>query len=104
MKASFYAQHTDKKPTPQFLTLVTVAAVGFFTSAMAAPVETTANGTGDGVNTPVAVVAANYGTPHCNSNLMLAFCTADNAHAYCDATGFHNNFMAQCKRPNCWCA
>ncbi|KAL2022893.1 hypothetical protein VTK56DRAFT_4424 [Thermocarpiscus australiensis] len=46
---------------------------------------------------------ANYGTPHCKVPPLYDLCTADNADAYCDATGFHNNFMASCKPPVCWC-
>ncbi|EGS21768.1 uncharacterized protein CTHT_0036350 [Thermochaetoides thermophila DSM 1495] len=52
--------------------------------------------------TPSAV-AANWGQPQCKTQALYDLCTASNAEAYCDSVGFHNNFMASCKPPNCWC-
>ncbi|KAK4226547.1 hypothetical protein QBC38DRAFT_456083 [Podospora fimiseda] len=40
--------------------------------------------------------------PRCKNQGLTDFCLARNANAYCDRTGFHNNFMAQCAA-NCWC-
>ncbi|KAK3985149.1 hypothetical protein QBC44DRAFT_374384 [Cladorrhinum sp. PSN332] len=41
-------------------------------------------------------------TVRCKTPALLALCTADNANATCDVTGFHCNFMASCGK-NCWC-
>ncbi|KAK4126507.1 hypothetical protein N657DRAFT_679418 [Parathielavia appendiculata] len=94
---------TNKNTTLQLLTLVTITALALLTPTVAAPVEATADdGVTNGGKTPAAAVAANYGTPHCKSAALLNLCTADNANAYCDATGFHCDFTASCKNV-CWC-
>ncbi|KAK4161082.1 hypothetical protein QBC43DRAFT_107771 [Cladorrhinum sp. PSN259] len=41
-------------------------------------------------------------TVRCKTPSLLALCTAENANASCDVTGFHCNFMASCAK-NCWC-
>ncbi|KAK4460878.1 hypothetical protein QBC42DRAFT_288048 [Cladorrhinum samala] len=41
-------------------------------------------------------------TVRCKTAALFALCTAENASATCDATGFHCNFMAACAK-NCWC-
>ncbi|KAK4226552.1 hypothetical protein QBC38DRAFT_221165 [Podospora fimiseda] len=41
-------------------------------------------------------------TVRCKTAALLALCTAENANARCDVTGFHNDFMASCGK-NCWC-
>ncbi|KAL2261745.1 hypothetical protein VTK26DRAFT_3452 [Humicola hyalothermophila] len=51
---------------------------------------------------PSMAVAADYGAPRCKSKALFDLCTASNADAYCDAQGFHCNFMASCKEV-CWC-
>ncbi|KAH6634875.1 hypothetical protein B0J18DRAFT_32853 [Chaetomium sp. MPI-SDFR-AT-0129] len=50
-----------------------------------------------------SAAAANAGTPQCKSAMMSDLCLADNAGAYCDVTGFHNDFMKSCEG-NCFCA
>ncbi|KAK3323975.1 hypothetical protein B0T19DRAFT_443422 [Cercophora scortea] len=75
-----------------------------FTSALAAPVDTDAGAANTTTVSPEsAKPAADNGTPHCKSSYLYDLCTSSNAGAYCDVTGFHNNFMASCKAPNCWC-
>ncbi|KAK0629704.1 hypothetical protein B0T17DRAFT_194987 [Bombardia bombarda] len=47
-------------------------------------------------------VALAWGTPQCKSKALYDLCTSNNAGAYCDAQGFHCNFMASC-RGVCFC-
>ncbi|KAK4226546.1 hypothetical protein QBC38DRAFT_480065, partial [Podospora fimiseda] len=41
-------------------------------------------------------------SPHCKTAALEALCLTSNAQAYCDVTGFHNNFPTSCDK-NCWC-
>jgi hypothetical protein len=84
----------------KFFALFTTAAI-LLTPTLAAPVEST----NDAANksSPKATTAANYGTPQCKSAMMNDLCISDNARAYCDVTGFHNDFMKSCEG-NCFCA
>jgi len=83
------------------LALLTTAAALLLTPTLAAPVESTNNNSA-GKGSPKATTAANYGTPQCKSAMMNDLCLAQNADAYCDVTGFHNNFMKSCQG-NCFC-
>jgi hypothetical protein len=84
------------------LALLTATAALLLTPTLAAPVESTNDTAGKG--SPKATTAANYGTPQCKSAMMTDLCiAANNAKAYCDVTGFHNNFMNSCEG-NCFCA
>jgi len=85
----------------KFFALFTTTVALLLTPTLAAPVEST-NQSASKTN-PKAATAANYGTPQCNSQMMNDLCLSDNAHAYCDVTGFHNDFMKSCQR-NCYCA
>jgi hypothetical protein len=82
------------------LALLTTAAALLLTPTLAAPVESTNDTAGKG--SPKATTAANYGTPQCKSAMMNDLCLAQNAEAYCDVTGFHNNFMKSCQGA-CFC-
>jgi len=87
-----------------FAILTTTAAL-LLTSAIAAPVDST-SATNDSTSTgkaPQSAAAANYGAPQCKSDMMSDLCLSDNSHAYCDVTGFHNDFMKSCAG-NCFCA
>ncbi|KAK1775238.1 hypothetical protein QBC45DRAFT_13367 [Copromyces sp. CBS 386.78] len=88
------------------ITLITL--LGFFTSgALALPTAQPQEAAADqaapeGPTTPnVNTVQVNYGTPRCPDSRLDALCMASNADAYCDAQGFHNNFMKTCKA--CYC-
>ncbi|KAK3339604.1 hypothetical protein B0H65DRAFT_511779 [Neurospora tetraspora] len=80
------------------ITLITL--LSFFTAgAIALP---TAQQATEGPATPnVNAVQVNYGKPRCPDSRLDALCMASNANAYCDAQGFHNNFMKTCKA--CFC-
>ncbi|KAK4188301.1 hypothetical protein QBC35DRAFT_208640 [Podospora australis] len=71
-------------------------------TAFEADTTSASDTTTTGGKTPNAQTAANYGSPKCRSAGLYDLCTSGNAGAYCDATGFHCNFMAQCAK-NCWC-
>lgn len=60
------------------------------------------SGKGKQPGAATAASAVGYGAPKCKSKALYDLCTAANAEAYCDATGFHCNFMASCKDV-CWC-
>ncbi|KAL2170458.1 hypothetical protein VTG60DRAFT_4838 [Thermothelomyces hinnuleus] len=79
--------------------LATTAA--FLTSTLAAPVES--NDSSAKGKAPQAAAASKYGTPQCKSAMMNDLCISNNANAYCDVTGFHNDFMKSCAG-NCFCA
>ncbi|KAK3687684.1 hypothetical protein B0T22DRAFT_136292 [Podospora appendiculata] len=88
--------------------LLTIGALLFTSSSLAAPVDPDAGATNTTTASPATVPdnakpAADNGTPHCKSSYLYDLCTSSNAGAYCDVTGFHNNFMTSCKAPNCWC-
>ncbi len=55
-----------------------------------------------GGKTPEAIQVANYGAPRCKTAALEDLCISGNAESYCDATGFHCNFMTSCKGV-CWC-
>ncbi|EGO59330.1 hypothetical protein NEUTE1DRAFT_79315 [Neurospora tetrasperma FGSC 2508] len=77
-----------------------ITLLSFFTAgALALP---TAQQATEGPAKPnVNAVQVNYGTPRCPDPRLDALCMASNANAYCDAQGFHNNFMKTCKA--CYC-
>ncbi|KAH6632286.1 hypothetical protein F5144DRAFT_621112 [Chaetomium tenue] len=83
------------------LALLTATAALLLTPTLAAPVESANNSAGK--SSSQANTAANYGTPQCKSAMMTDLCISDNARAYCDVTGFHNDFMKSCEG-NCFCA
>lgn len=82
---SFFAAGALALPTAQ--QEATEAAIGANTEGPATP----------NVNT----VQVNYGKPRCPDPRLNALCMAKNADAYCDAQGFHNNFMKTCKACTC---
>jgi len=84
----------------KFFALFTTTVALLLTPTLAAPVESTNNA---GKTDPKATTAANYGTPQCKSAMMNDLCISDNARAYCDMNGFHNDFMKSCEG-NCFCA
>jgi hypothetical protein len=84
----------------QLLTLLTTAAALLLApTALAAPVE---SASADSSKEPQMAAAANYGQPQCKTAMMNDLCLSDNADAYCDVTGFHNEFMKSCAG-NCYC-
>lgn len=91
----------DSRLTAQQLLALLATTAAFVSSTFAAPVESGGNSTkGKG---PHAATASRYGTPQCNSAMMNDLCISGNSNAYCDATGFHNDFMKSCAG-NCFCA
>lgn len=90
----------------KLLAILTTTAALLLTLTLAAPVDSTSS-TSDsaaGGKTPQsAATASNNGSPQCKSDMMSDLCLSDNSHAYCDATGFHNDFMKSCQG-NCFCA
>ncbi|KAK3307353.1 uncharacterized protein B0T15DRAFT_510636 [Chaetomium strumarium] len=94
------------------LSLLAAGALLFVSQTVAAPTTTDAAAASDsdsdnnsasaGKSAAAAGTAVNWGSPQCKSRQLYDLCTADNAGAYCDGTGFHNNFMASCKGV-CWC-
>ncbi|KAK4240515.1 hypothetical protein C8A03DRAFT_13171, partial [Achaetomium macrosporum] len=96
----------------QVLTLLAAGALLLVSQTFAAPMveprdttDTAAASDSDSASagkSAAASTAVNYGSPRCKSAALYDLCTANNADAYCDGTGFHCNFMASCKRV-CWC-
>ncbi|KAK3400262.1 hypothetical protein B0T20DRAFT_478108 [Sordaria brevicollis] len=85
-----------------------ITLLGFFAAgALALPTaqqETTetTDATTEGPATPNAKnVQVDYGKPRCPDPRLDALCMAKNANAYCDAQGFHNDFMKTCKACTC---
>ncbi|AEO66413.1 uncharacterized protein THITE_2114499 [Thermothielavioides terrestris NRRL 8126] len=85
--------------------VLATGALLFLSQTLAAPVadSETDNTTNGGQKPGTLSTAANWGSPQCKSAALYDLCTAANAGAYCDATGFHNNFMDSCHGV-CWCA
>ncbi|KAJ4404217.1 hypothetical protein N0V85_004930 [Neurospora sp. IMI 360204] len=82
-------------------TLITLLSL-FTSGALALPTAQQATEATEGPATPhVNTAQVNYGTPRCPDSRLDALCMASNANAYCDAQGFHNNFMKTCKA--CFC-
>jgi len=85
--------------------LLSLAAAGTMlstlaSSALAAPVEAQTNE--PSAADPDAAASASYGIPNCKTKAFYDLCTAKNAEAYCDITGFHCNFHKQCAEV-CFC-
>ncbi|KAL2138625.1 hypothetical protein VTI28DRAFT_6488 [Corynascus sepedonium] len=86
----------------KLLALLATTTALFLAPTLAVPVESTSTTKGDKSSQGFAA-AARYGTPQCNSAMMNDLCISDNAGAYCDGTGFHNNFPKSCDGA-CFCA
>jgi hypothetical protein len=90
----------------QLLSLLAAGALLFVSQTAVAAPTTDADSDSDaasaGKQPTAAGTAVVWGSPQCKSPQLYDLCTADNAEAYCDGTGFHNNFMASCKGV-CWC-
>ncbi|CAP71688.1 uncharacterized protein PODANS_6_6470 [Podospora anserina S mat+] len=86
-----------KQPTTHLLTLFLLP----FALALPTP-EDSVNQVEQGTNTPATVGNVNAGIPRCKTQGLSDFCLSNSNKPYCDATGFHNNMMAQCEK-NCWC-
>ncbi|KAK0726374.1 hypothetical protein B0T21DRAFT_336687 [Apiosordaria backusii] len=84
--------------------LINLVALLFIPFILALPTpEESVTQVEQGSNTPAAAdVNAGGGIPKCKTQGLSDFCLSNTNKPYCDASGFHNNMMAQCEK-HCWC-